>query len=244
MLDIAICDDEPAHLSLIASYTSEFLELNQYEGTVHQFLHPDELLRACENKRFDLYILDIVMPMVNGIEVGKTIRNLDRESHIIYASSEPSFALQSFVANPVNYLLKPIDKQQFFATLNLVVSKLDMDMGNSFIVKTLEGIRTLRLSEVVFCEYTKHTAIYTLANGKTVTTRTFKGPFAQHVEQLLQDVRFVKPHASYVVNMDYVESFSKNRFTLRFGYSVPIVTKQYGFVREVYMNYLMETRNS
>ena len=244
MLDIAICDDEPAHLSLIASYASEFMQLNQYEGTIHQFLHPDELLRACENQRFDLYILDIVMPMVNGIEVGKTIRNLDRESSIIYASAEPSFALQSFVANPVNYLLKPIDKQQFFATLALVVSRLDMNIGKSFMVKTLEGIRTLRLSEVVFCEYTKHTAIYTLASGKTITTRTFKGPFVQHIAQLLQDARFVKPHTSYVVNMDYIESFSKNRFTLRFGYSVPIVDKQYCTVRDVYMNYLMVTRNS
>lgn len=244
MLDIAICDDDSGQLALLAAYTSEFIQLNQYEATISRFLHPDDLLNSCEKQRYLLYILDIIMPMVNGIEVGKAIRKLDQEAQIIYTTSEPSFALQSFATNPTNYLLKPIDKQQFFKTLALAVSKLDMTMERTFPVKTHEETRILRLSEIICCEYYKHTAIYTLIGNKTITTKIIKGNFTQHTERLLQDRRFIRPHVSYVLNMDYVEGFSKNRFTLRYGYSVPIVSKQYSAVREMYMNYLMSKESS
>lgn len=244
MLDIAICDDDPGQLALIAAYTSEFFQSNLHEATISQFLHPDELLNTCERKRFLLYILDIVMPMVNGIEVGKAIRKLDQEAQIIYATYEPGFALQSFDTNPINYLLKPIDKRQLFKTLALAVSKLDVSMENTFPVKTHEGMRILRLSEIICCEYTRHSATYTLVGDKIVTTKIIKGNFAQHITQLLQDQRFVRPHVSYVVNMDYIETFNKNRFTLRYGYSVPIVAKQYSAVRDIYMNYLISKESS
>jgi len=243
MLDIAVCDDDPIQLALVAAYTSEFMQVHRHEATIRQFLHPDDLLNTGEKQRFHLYILDIVMPMINGIEVGKHIRTLDSEAQIIYATYEPSFALQSFATNPINYLLKPIDKQQFFNSLALAVSKLDLTMENTFAIKTQEGIRILRLSDIICCEYTSHTVIYTLVGAKTVTTRTIQGTFSEHTMRLLQDGRFVRPHVSYVLNMDHVESFTKNRFILRDGYSVPIVAKQYTEVRDIYMNYLMAREN-
>ncbi|WP_320130215.1 LytTR family DNA-binding domain-containing protein [uncultured Sphaerochaeta sp.] len=239
MLNIAICDDEPEHFVLIAAYTTEFMKTSHCEAVIHQFSHPDDLLNTCEKQRFQLYILDIVMPMVNGIEVGKTIRQFDHEAQIIYTTAEPGFALQSFVANPVNYLLKPINKQQFFDTLALIIPKLALHQENTFIVKTPEGMRVLTLSEVICCEYTRHTVIYTLAYGKTITTMTLKGTFTQHISSLLEDERFLRPHASYLLNMDYVESFSRNRFILRGGYAVPIVAKQYSAMRDSYMDYLI-----
>jgi len=244
MLDIALCDDDPGQLALVAEYMSEFIQSNQYEATIRQFLHPDDLLNTCEKQRFHIYILDIVMPMVNGVEVGKAIRELDQEAQIIYATYEPSFALRSFVTNPINYLLKPIDKQQLFKTLALAVSKLDRTMESTVLVKTQEGMRILRLSEIICCEYTRHTAIYTLVEAKTVTTRIIKGAFSEHIARLLQDGRFVRPHISYILNMDYVESFSKTRFILRYGYSVPIAAKHYSVVRDIYMNYLIARENS
>lgn len=244
MLNIALCDDNPGQLALLAAYTSEFMQSNQYEASIHQFLHPDELLRTCERERFSLYILDIVMPMINGIEVGKTIRKLDREAQIIYATAEPGFALQSFVANPINYLLKPINKQQLFATLALVAERIELSLERTFTVKTHEGLRIISVKEVICCEYSDHTVIYTLASGETITSRTFKGPFNRHIAHLLQDERFLRPHGSYALNMDYVQSFDKTRFVLRGEHKVPIVTKQYAEVRDTFMNYRMAKEKS
>lgn len=239
MLDIAICDDDPTQLSLLASYTEEFIQANAIGAVIHQFDHPDRLLSKCEKQRYHLYILDIVMPMINGLEVGKAIREYDQEAFILYATNEPNFALQSFTTHPINYLIKPIDKQQFYSTLQLVVSKLNLSEEKTCLIKTREGIRVIRYSEILSCEYSKHTVTYTLTRQRCFTTCVIKGTFSQHIEPLLQDSRFIRPHVSYVLNMEHVDSFTKSQFTLRSGQSIPIATNHYEAVRIGYMQYLV-----
>lgn len=239
MLHIAICDDQPQELETVVAYTKEYLETNRIDAQLRQFTHPDALLTACETERFSLYLLDIVMPMVNGIEVGREIRRLDREAQIIYATSEPSFALDAYAANPVNYLLKPLNKKQFFDTLSLAISRLDLAAEATLTVKTNAGLRVVPMFAIVCCEYTGRTARYTLADGEIIATRTLQEGFAEHIAPLLRDERFLHPHNAFVLNMSRVEAFSKDGFTMRAGVTVPISAKQYGAVRDRYMDYLL-----
>lgn len=238
MLDIAICDDDPTQLSLLAAYTEEFIQANAIGAVIHQFDHPDKLLSSCEKHRYHLYILDIVMPMINGLEVGKAIREYDQEAFILYATNEPNFALQSFATHPINYLLKPIDKQQLFRTLSLAVSKLHLSEERTCLIKTRGGIQVFRYSEILYCEYSKHTVTYTLTRQRCFTSCVIKGTFSQHIEPLLQDKRFMRPHVSYVLNMEHVDSFTKSQFTLRSGHTIPIAVNHYDAARIGYMQYL------
>ena len=239
MLNIALCDDDIGQLKRTATYILEFLQLNKESANVLEFTHPDELLNACAKQNFHLYILDIVMPMMTGIEVGKAIRKLDREAQIVFVTQEPGFALQSFSANPINYLLKPVDKQQLFETLTIAFSKLKTTQESTLSINTRQGLHVIRYKEIVFCEYANHSVTYTLLEKKVLQTRVIKGSFAEHTEQLMQDRRFIKPHISYIANMDHVTVFKKNRFVLLDEYSVPIVAKNYNAVRDSYMDYLL-----
>lgn len=239
MLRIAVCDDLPDQLEAMATYINDFIELNAHDAEVCQFEHPDELLTACERERFHIYILDIVMPMINGIEVGKEIRRLDREGQIIYATTEPSFALEAFSSNPIDYLLKPVDKERLFQTLELAISKVKTGEENIIAIKTKDGLRVVKLSSINFCEYVKHTVQYTLMGGERLSTRTIPESFAEHVRPLLADGRFLQPHSSFVLNMSRVEGFSKDGFAMRGGRVIPISAKQYPAVRDTYMDYLL-----
>lgn len=239
MVHIAICDDQPQELETVVTYTADYIEQKRMNAHIMQFTHPDALLIGCETKRFSLYILDIVMPMVNGIEVGCEIRRLDKEAQIIYATSEPSFALEAYAANPINYLLKPINKAKLFHTLDLAFSRLDLAEEETLTLKTKEGLRVISLFTIVCCEFTQRTARYTLANGEAITTRTLQESFSEHMLPLLQDSRFLQPHHAFVLNMSRVEGFSKDGFTMRGGAFIPISSKQYSVVRDRYMDYLM-----
>ena len=239
MLCIAICDDISQELEDLVLLTNQYLTANGFDAVVQKFSHPDALLKAIEKEHFHLYILDIVMPLVNGLELGKEIRRLDHVAQIIYVTTEPQFALQAYAASPINYLVKPIEKQQLFDTLTLAVSKVDLAEEQTFTIKTTDSLRIIKLSEIVCCEYHNHVVAFSLTNGKEVCSRTIRENFSQYSAPIFKDRRFLRCHASFVVNMRWVERFSKDCFTLCGGKIVPIAAKQYHAVRDTFMDYLM-----
>lgn len=77
-----------------------------------------ELLDAVERSgSFDLYLLDIVMPEQNGIEVGLSIRKLDGLGLIVYLTTSPDYAVDSYLTNAFHYLLKPVRWEQMVSVL-------------------------------------------------------------------------------------------------------------------------------
>lgn len=239
MLHIAICDDQPKELGIINEHITEYLDTHTLEAEIKEFPHPDKLLTAIESEIFHLYILDIVMPMISGLELGKEIRRLDREAQIIYATTEPQFALQAYAASPINYLVKPIEKKTLFDTLTLAISKVDLAEEQTFAVKTADSLRVIKLTDIVCCEYRSHAVIFNLKNGEKVLSRTTRENFSKYCAPILKNRHFLQCHSSFVVNMRRVERFAKDSFTLCGGKTVPIAAKQYAGVRDTYIDYLM-----
>lgn len=240
MLRIAVCDDMQGELQRLVSLTDQYIAAKNLDAEMTKFSHPDELLTAIAAESFHIYILDIVMPMVSGLELGKEIRRLDREAQIIYATTEPQYALQAYAASPINYLIKPIDKQQLFDTLTLAISKLDFAEGQTFTIKTADSLRVVKLSDIVCCEYRSHAVIFSLTNGEEVLSRTIRENYSEYISSILKDRHFLQCHTSFVVNIRRVERFARDSFTLCGGKTIPIAAKQYPAVRDAYMDYLME----
>lgn len=239
MLKIAICDDIEQERKRLATLLTEYLDTQTTPAQVKTFAHPDELLSATESESFHIYILDIVMPMISGLELGREIRRIDREAQILYATTEPQFALNAYATNPINYLLKPIDKVKLFETLALAVSKVDVAEEQTFTLKTADSLRVVSLSDILCCEYQAHAVLLTLRSGEVVVSRTIRDSFVEYIASVVNNRFFLRCHNSFVVNMRYVERFAKDSFTLRGGKMVPIAKGQYQTVRDTYMDYLM-----
>ncbi|ADY57288.1 response regulator receiver protein [Syntrophobotulus glycolicus DSM 8271] len=237
MLKIAICDDQPKELELINEYITEYLGAHTLEAEKKEFSHPDQLLTAIETESFHLYLLDIVMPMVSGLELGQSIRRISREAQIVYITTEPGYALDAYAVNPLHYLIKPVEKQALFSLLELALSKVDFGKEITVTVKVKEGLRTLSAGQISCCEYKNRAARYTLIGGEQVETTTLTCGFAGHIAPLLRDMRFLSPHVSFVLNMSRVEKLAREGFYLREGGFVPVSARQYAAVRNAYLNY-------
>lgn len=239
MLKIAICDDQAQESGLIETILNEYLITNECSAEIRVFNHSDELLKIIENENFHIYILDIVMPMVNGLELGKEIRKNDREAQIVYVTTEAQFALNAYSVTPINYLIKPVDKEKFFDTISLAISKLDLKDDKLFTIKTSDSLRVIRLLDILCCEYMKHTVLFTLKNNEEVISRTIRESFTDYISEIINEKNFIKCHNAFVVNMRFIESFSKDSFTIRGGKIIPISKNLYSLVRDTYMDYLM-----
>ena len=239
MLRIAICDDNPKELCTLSEFTYEYIQQKGIASDIIEFLHPDELLSTSEKDRFHLYILDIVMPMVDGISLGKELRRFDREAQIIYATTEADFAIKSFVANPINFLVKPVDKKVFFETLELAFTKIPRE-DDVITIKTKDGIYTISQFEILCCEYVERSVKYTLLGGEVLHSLSASQSFPAQISQLLKSNDFIQPHVSFAVNLRHVGKLSKEEFVLRGGIVVPVSKKQYSAARDAYLDYRLK----
>ena len=150
MLKIAICDDRKEDRDRMDMYVRKFCEERLQKAEIKVFSHPDDLICECERFRPHIYILDIVMPMVNGIQAARELRWNQPEAQIIFATSEESFALESFDVNPINYILKPVKKEKLFETLDLAMKRISLEEEKTVTVKMKGGYSTLRLDDIIY----------------------------------------------------------------------------------------------
>lgn len=243
MVRIAVCDDSETELQKITALAEEYLSSHGAVGEIRGFSHPDLLMKACETENYHIYLLDIVMPMLSGLELGREIRRRSVDAQIIYITTEPGFALDAYAVNPLHYLLKPIQKDALFSALELAMKKAERGAETAVTIRTKDCLRTLSADEIICCEYIRHSVVYTLADGRRVETLSLRESFFEHIAPLLRDRRFLQPHAAFAVNMCHVCRLDKTGFTMRGGAFVPVSGKSYAAVRDAYMQYRVGAGN-
>ena len=115
-MKIAICDDDLTELNRITAFLDEYSKTNRLPLTYKTFCSSIELASTAMQESYDLYLLDILMPALNGIELAREIRNFDRAAaaDLIFLTSSPEYAVDSYTVKASDYLLKPVQKKRFF----------------------------------------------------------------------------------------------------------------------------------
>lgn len=224
VIKIALCDDESEQLAQTEAFLREYQR--QHPGTdlsVSTFSSGILLLEHLRTKEtFDLYLLDVIMPGLNGIELGVGIREFDQGGHIIYLTTSADFAVDSYRAKASDYLLKPLDKERLFRALESVMDRLAQE-GQAFMtIKTREGLQRLPHWSIVYGELVGRCVHYHLLDGSVVAGISLRGSFQDAVKPLLEHPRFILCSASFFVNLSFVERIEGARLWLAGGRSLPI----------------------
>lgn len=234
---IAICDDNKDELSLISSILDAYQHERDVPISYCTFHSATELLSTIKIGAYDLYLLDVMMPAVNGIEAAKEIRSFDKVSHIIFLTSSPEFAVASYSVKADNYLLKPTSKERLFFALDDIKENVNRQKQAAIVVKSNDGIQKILLSQLVYVEALDRRVVYRTASGKVVECVS---QFSEVCGELLNYSEFIKPHRSYLVNMSYIDTIKKTEITLQTGSSLPIAQRRAAEIRERYLAFQME----
>ena len=238
MLQIAICDDDIEDLSNMVQLLEKYRTLRQLNCEYSVFHNGFDLVSALERrKRFDIYCLDIILPAFSGLDLAKEIRTRDREVPILFFTSSPEFALESYSVRAVNYILKPVSAEKLYITLDQVLEKMDRPREDTLLIKSEEGLERVLLSSLLYMQVSGRVLSYHLSSQRVVTSID---NFTSASERLLRHPNFLKSHRSYVVNMDYIQRLEGNTLLLSNHASVPIAQGKGKEVREAYLRYQME----
>ncbi len=237
MLRIAICDDDETDRKRIHELLQKYLNEKSLQAEVRVFDHPDRLIEECETFRPHIYLLDIVMPMLTGIQAARDLRWNQPDAQIIFATSESSYALESFDVNPINYILKPVEKDKLFSTLDLAVSRVKNEEERFFSVKAKSGFCTLKLDEIMYIDYRNHVVSYHMLSGETISTATLRIGFTEYLETNHNGEDFVRCHESIAVNISAIDKLTKTDITLRNNEQIPVSKSRYSEVLGRYMDF-------
>lgn len=236
-LRIAICDDDAVDRDSVRTMVSDYVRERGISAEIRTFDHPDTLLTECERYRPQIYILDIVMPMINGIQAARELRWNQPDAQIIFATSEKSFALESFDVNPINYILKPIQKEKLYSTMDLAITHAKTEIDQTLTIKVKGGYQTMRIDEIMYIDYRNHVVSYHLASGDVVATPTLRIGFTEYLTDNHVGQDFVRCHESISANVSAIDKLTKTDITLRNKEIIPVAKSRYADVAESYMNY-------
>lgn len=224
MLRIALCDDEPGQCDITGACLRQYMEERpNLAARLTVFSTGTELLKQTEDEgSFDLYVLDVIMPELSGIDVGVKLRELGSDAPIIYLTTSPDYAVDSYLAQAFYYLLKPVDPAKLFDVLDRAAALLEKRRAASIQIKTKSGVRMVMLDEILYVELRGRLAQYHLSGGETVDSLTLHGPFQSEIAPLLADARFVLCGSSFAVNLHYVTAVDKGELSVKGGCRVPL----------------------
>jgi DNA-binding LytR/AlgR family response regulator len=186
-------------------------------------------------KRFDITILDILMPGENGIEIARNIRASGTDTEIIFLTSSPEYAVDSYEVKAQNYLLKPVTEEKFFASIDSILAELDEKDTASFIIYTTEKqYSRIRVSSLVYGEVTHRTITLHLAD-QTIISAVMTFTEFQDILKAYPD--FIYPHRSYAVNMNYIQYVTKSDIILTDGQKIPLSRNNYTKISEQFLNF-------
>lgn len=150
-LTIVICDDDIIQLETFRSF------LINYNLEIISSTSGADLLNCIKNRKIDIAFLDIEMAIMNGLELGKQIRNLNNDTIIVYITGHKDYGFDSFNVKPFDYILKPINHERFKKLFNEVLARYHeiyvyKNLNNTLTLSTKDSVIKLKYNEIYYFE--------------------------------------------------------------------------------------------
>lgn len=235
MIKIAFCDDDLEALNKINQLFERYRIRRTHEIACVVFRSSLELLAEIEKgSRFDILFLDIMMPGENGINTAKEIRQHDRVVKIIFLTSSSEYAVQSYTVGAYYYQIKPICEESFFRLMDSAISECEKAQKSSLILRCKSGITRIDLDKLEYCEVIGRTLLFHMENGKVLES---SGSLEGVCDKLLQYDNFLRPHRSFLINMEYIQNISHRMIKLDNLAEIPIPHGKCSEIKNLYLQY-------
>ncbi len=235
------------------TFSRKAAEVRKIEGYVRTYSDFDitaytnsgELARdIADGAVFDLYLLDIVMPETDGIELARIIRRADKTAAIIFLTSHDAHAREAFHVRAAQYLSKPVNFETLRSELDIAITTVKERAAKTFILKTSTGTMAIPFHRIAYCELEGRSLICVTADGERHRSVTLRGAFDEAVTELMADARFLRPHMSYVVNMDYAGSIQGQSMIMNSGVHIPITHGNLKAIKGKYSDYFFNSKEA
>lgn len=241
MLRIAICDDKERDADGVRRIVEAWVAREQKDEAEYDvFDSPALLLESHNAERYDLLILDVLMPEQTGIELARTLRRHGDETMVIYVSATTEYAMDAFGIQAIGYVEKPVNEDLLTNLLDRAAAIYRNRPRRQIPIMSNDGPVKVELMDIVYVENSYRDVIYVLRNDSRVCFSRRAGTFEEMIEPLPEEPLFVQVHKSFFVNMRYIKKINDETLLLDNGTELPIARRRKNELKDKYMNYIFE----
>lgn len=213
-MKIVICDDNLNIISEIKEMLNEYSAIKNIPLEISTFDNGKAVLDSNEN--FNIAILDVEMPDMNGIALGEELRKRNKQIVLIYLTAHSQYLDSALNLNAARFFEKPIDKDRFFSGMDNALERIDNTTINFFIRDDKTQVRVTAES-IVYIE---------ISHRKTKVVTEDKVYFTTHTldyfkDRLVSSI-FAQPHKSYIINFNFITAYERGEIVLDSQYKIPV----------------------
>ncbi|MDR2025386.1 MAG: LytTR family DNA-binding domain-containing protein [Hungatella sp.] len=235
MLRIAICDDSREDRKKILDSVFGYYKMHDMDVQIDDFETAGKLL--CAEVTYDIYLLDVIMPDMTGIETAKRLLKKNEAPVIIFITSSLESAVDGYSVNAAGFVLKPLIQQDFEETLRRVMEQHFKSREATISIVHNRVPMELKLSRILYFENRLHRVYIVLRNGETLSIHQ---KLNELQEELKPQTGFLRCHQSYIVNLNYVEALEPMGFLMINGQTVPVSRNFYKECKHVYYHFQLK----
>ena len=233
MLKIAICEDEVKQQEILEQYIDKILTEITKDYEILTFISGEELLENYP-ENVDIFLLDIKMDKLNGMEIAKKIREIDKkEVEIIFTTSLVKYIQDGYEVRAYRYLLKPIKFDDLKKHLTSCIKEINEKKENYIVVNGKNDVYKINISHITYVEIqNKDMTIHTIDKDYNIKMSIDK------IEKELSIYNFFRCHKSFLVNISYIENIKQYIAILENKDEVPISRHRFKETKARFLSYI------
>ncbi len=204
MYHIAVVEDEKNYSEQLQAFLKQYEEEHDIKFKVSVFYDGAEILEGYQNI-YDIILLDIEMPKVNGMDAAEEIRKVDTDVVLMFITNMAAYAIRGYEVEALDFVMKPVTYYSFAMKMTRAIKRVVKKEQQQIVLTLPGGVKKFGIQQIYYVEVQNHMLHYYTEEGEYVVRGTM-----QSVESMLASYPFVKCNHWYLVNLAHVTEVKKN----------------------------------
>ncbi len=232
-MKIGICDDISEYTDTIKVYVKHYFKMNNLSCEIHSYSNGIDLINS--EQTFDILFLDIELPDTNGLDIAKKILSKDSNTIIVIVTNFRKYLDAAMDLNVLRFIDKPITQER----INSVLSRAIEELNNGIITIHTKSneLKRIKKSDIVYVEVLRKTTTFYTTLGIFESNNTIS-----KYKELLNSSYFAIPHNSYIVNLNFVLSYKRDKIEIDYKNTpiISVATRKQPEFRQKFINFIGE----
>lgn len=216
MIQIAIVEDDNRYYQLLKRYLDEYEKKNEILFKTSYFKDGLDFLNSFRSE-YDLVLLDIEMPYMDGMELAHKIREVDQTVTLIFVTNMKQFAVNGYEVGALDFIVKPIGYYDFALKLKKAISVINSRKEIDCSIYVNKAYHRISSKEIMYFEVYGHNL-----DVHTETTVYHASGRVSEMEEKFKDASFMRCHNSFLINPKYIQSVKTNSVVMMDGREIQV----------------------